>query len=225
MFKKVIHTAGTRFFGGVLIEDVLNMDIVDIQAENVQSLIETAQFNSNTSVVNGAIVINNSYANTELKFKSTDRVMYYTSGSNTAVQPLANNAYYYIANASATQVHLQTNPRILTYTFNGKNDVASDLISIPRHNFVNNDIVVYTTDSGNTAIGGLANNGIYHVVSANSLGVKLAETREGSALSLTPSTVSEEGHHLTITRINIVANSTSSGASTNGHFIVHANEL
>jgi len=84
-------------------------------------------------------------------------------------------------------------------TFNASTDVSSgdDFISIPSNVFQNNDVVKYLVAAGNTAVSGLANNTSYYVVSANSTGVKLSSTLNGSAINLTASGTSETGHSLT----------------------------
>jgi hypothetical protein len=88
--------------------------------------------------------------------------------------------------------------------FNAATDVSSvnetidtDISSNP---FANGDIVRYTTSTSNTVIGGLANNTNYYIVQTSANTVKLSATANG-------------------TPINITANTTSSGASTAGHFL------
>jgi hypothetical protein len=225
MFKKVMHVAGTRFFGGVLLENLQNVDVDYATSNSATSLVEVQQFNTNTDIVSEAIVFDNDYANNMLKFVNGDKVSYFTAASNTAVVPLANNGIYYIANANTTSVKLVTNPRALQYSFNANTDIASNFITLTRHSLANNDVVKYTTADGNTSISGLANNSIYHVVQANTSGVKLSTTRGGSAVAITASSLNENGHTLAITTINIQSNTTASGAATNGHFIAHVNEI
>jgi hypothetical protein len=77
--------------------------------------------------------------------------------------------------------------------------------------------VKYSTAAGNTALSGLANNGQYYVVSANSGGVKLSTSRGGSAANIANG-LTENGHFLAITTINIT-----DGSGT-GHFIAQVNE-
>lgn len=83
--------------------------------------------------------------------------------------------------------------------FNANTEVVSgdDFISIANNVFQNNDIVKYLVAVGNTAVSGLSNNTSYYVVSANSTGVKLSSTLNGSAINLTASSTSEIGHSLT----------------------------
>ena len=225
MFKKVMHTAGTRYFGSVLLETIQQSTISFVESDRVRTLSELVQFNSNTDIIDQRIVFTNEYANGDLKFSNGEKVTYLTATANAVVIPLANNTNYYIANANTTTVQLITNPRVLEYTFNANVDISADFISLPRHMLSNNDVVTYFATTGNTVITELANNGIYHIVDANNSGVKLSATRGGAAISLTPVSTSENGHNLVISVINIQANTTSSGASTNGHFITHVNEI
>lgn len=225
MLKKVLHVSGTRVFGGVLLEETLvtPAEVTNTAIEYLNS--NTLQFNSNTNIVGGAITGDNDYANSVLIFKNGDKVKYTTSTGNTAVTLLANNGTYYVANANTTSIKLTTNPRLLSISFNANTSlVGSNFINIPRHMFSDNDYVKYTTSAGNTAISGLSNNSNYFVVSSNSSGIKLSTSRGGSAVAITPG-LTQNGHNLTITSINIVANSTASGAATNGHFIAHINEI
>jgi hypothetical protein len=88
--------------------------------------------------------------------------------------------------------------------FNAATDVSSvnETIDtdISPNPFANGDIVRYTTSTSNTIGGGLANNTNYYIVQTSANTVKLSATANG-------------------TPINITANTTSSGASTAGHFL------
>ena len=91
-------------------------------------------------------------------------------------------------------------------TFNGNTSVSNtdDFIVITNNVFQNNDTVRYLVATGNTAVSGLSNNLTYYVVSANSTGVKLSSTLNGSAINLTAG-VSETGHSLTGVAISSVS--------------------
>jgi len=92
-----------------------------------------------------------------------------------------------------------SNQSYATRTFNANTGVDStdDFIFFATNPFVNNDLVVYTTDTGNTVISGLTNTGSYYVVSANSTTIKLSTTRGGSPIDITASSTSETGHNIT----------------------------
>lgn len=214
MFKKVMHTAGTRFFGGVVLEDkfVANVAYVD-SAANTFDPVNPDSFNAETEVAGDTItLVAHSFANGM-------KVKYYAHSSNTPLTELGNNNIYYVANTTTNSIKLTSNPRIFTYSFNSNSAVnsTSDFITLTRHNFQNNDIVKYSTAVGNTALSGLANNGQYYVVSANSAGVKLSATRGGSAANVTNG-LTQNGHFLAITTINIT------DGNGIGHFIAQVNE-
>jgi hypothetical protein len=154
-------------------------------------------------------------------------VRYYTASGNTALTELGNNNVYYIANTTTNTVKLITNPRVYSYSFNSNtaisadsvdNPAANDFITLPQHVLQNNEIVKYSTAVGNTAISGLANNGQYYVVSANNKGIKLSAARGGSAINISKG-LTENGHTLTITTINIT-----DGSNEAGHYIAQVNE-
>lgn len=232
IFKKVMHTSGTRVFGSVVLTEEANTILTVAESNTAQTLFERIQFNSNSAITDGAIVFDNDYPNNALIFANGDLVIYEALGGNTAVQPLSNGASYFVVNANTTSIKLATNSRVIQQTFNANTDVinnanlqiANNFILLNRHNFNDNDVVRYITPAGNTAVTGLTNNSVYFIVSANSSGVKLSTTRGGSPVTITAKATSENGHLLSITTINIIANSTNSGASTNGHFITLASE-
>jgi hypothetical protein len=68
------------------------------------------------------------------------------------------------------------------------NSTTDFITTANTNNFANNDRILYTTSTGNTAITGLTNNTSYWVVSANSLGFKLSATRAGANINITSST-------------------------------------
>lgn len=222
MFKKVMHTAGTRFFGGVVLEDKFDANVAYASSSQMTfDPVDADSFNAQSDVSGDTITL------TGHAFANTMKVNYYTSTGNTALTELGNNNVYYVANTTTNTLKLTTNPRIFTYSFNSNTDVsvdsittpaANDFINLTRHNFVNNDIVKYSTAVGNTVLTGLANNGQYHIVQANSAGVKLAATRGAAAINITKS-LSETGHFLTITTINIT-----DGLNESGHSIAQVNE-
>ena len=86
-------------------------------------------------------------------------------------------------------------------TFNANSGVANTTEIITTgsaHGFVNSDIVTYIVATGNTSIGGLANNTSYFVVNAVSAGstLQLSTTSGGAAINITAN-VNETGHTLT----------------------------
>ena len=85
----------------------------------------------------------------------------------------------------------QANGASVAKTFNANTGVVASFVSIPNNPFANGDSLVYTTGTGGTILSGLANNTTYYAVLANSSGSKFASTRNGSALTITASSISE----------------------------------
>jgi hypothetical protein len=85
-----------------------------------------------------------------------------------------------------------------TSNFNANSGVnnTTDFISITNNTFVNNQIVYYYTNTGNTVISGLANATYYYVVNADSTGLKLSASQGGANINLTASATIETGHNL-----------------------------
>ena len=82
-------------------------------------------------------------------------------------------------------------------SFNSNTSVnsTSEFITIPDNLFANGDLVKYHVSPGNTAVTGLVNNTAYWVVSANSSGLKLSTTYNGTAINLTSGST-QTGHYL-----------------------------
>lgn len=99
--------------------------------------------------------------------------------------------------------------------FNAQNSVDTNFITIDSNEFENNQQVLYTTATGNTALTGLVNNTLYYVKNANTSGVKLSSSPGGSEITIT-SGKSEIGHILTLSTnpgasISSVTDKTASG--------------
>lgn len=194
MYQKVMHTAGTKFFGGVLLEDLANVTIETANSLVSSKLLETGQFNAATNVSSNSIFFDNDYANGSLRITSSQKVRYYTDGNgNTAIQPLSNNTYYYAYAANSTSIKLRTNPRALSYTFNSNTDVIAGYANV-RNLFTAGDYVKYTTAAGNTTIAGLANNQNYYVVPVNNgTGFTLSESPVATYTSISNNNVFANG--------------------------------
>jgi len=87
------------------------------------------------------------------------------------------------------------------FSFNANSDVnpAANFIRIAGNKFSNGDVVTYSLDAGgtNTALTSLVPLTNYHVVEANTSGIKLSTTPFGSAIDITTGGVSENGHFFT----------------------------
>lgn len=107
MFKKVMHTAGTKFFGSA---QIIEEDSVTVELSEITTGQEL-QFNSATDVssVNDNIdldVIMISNSTYLAPFANGDQVTYYTATANTIVQGLANNTTYYVISTSGNTIQL-----------------------------------------------------------------------------------------------------------------------
>ncbi len=82
-------------------------------------------------------------------------------------------------------------------SFNALSDVnsGSDFITIQNSFFANDQAVLYKVAYGNTALTNLANNKIYYVTEANTVGIKL-KYANGTLINLTAGSTSENGHSL-----------------------------
>jgi len=113
---------------------------------------------------------------------------------------------------------LVANGASVALTFSSDTAVSNtaDFITV-SHQFANGDSVLYSNTSG-AAIGGLANNTVYYVVAANSSGIKLAATRNGSAIDIT--SVSGGGNHTITGERLYFANGTSGAVDVTNDFYV-----
>jgi len=155
-----------------------------------------AEFNGATAVSNTDDTISTTTANTY--FANGDFVKYYTARDVRAVQGLANNQYYYIRNANTTTVKLSS-------TLTGSIiNVSSSNTSSTGHFLLNDYVVPFRSSNAGVTVTMtqtlLTNNGIYFCVNTVPTEVQLSRSLNG-------------------TTINITANGTSSGATTNGHYL------
>ena len=102
MFKKVMHTAGTKFFGSALIVEESSLPVSLSEISTAQEI----QFNSDITDVSS---VNETIDTGTLNpFANGDLVRYYTDNGNTVVQGLSNNTNYYIVGTTASTVQLST---------------------------------------------------------------------------------------------------------------------
>lgn len=179
----------------------------------------TVQFNANTSVNPGTYFI--SIANNTLS--NNDLVLYRTNDSNTAISGLANNETYFVINANTSGLNVSrirggtaiplipgasssdtghffelANKNVFYARIAANStsiDTVNNFIFVSGNELSDNDIVHYYTDTGNTAITGLANSSTYFVVSANTSGFKLATTYNGTPVPIA-ATANATGHNI-----------------------------
>lgn len=163
-------------------------------------LFQNVSFYSNTSgVANTTEFITTTTAH---GFSNNDRVVYLVPAGNTAVSGLTNATSYYIINANTTAFKLSNTSggTALDLTSDTRNEThvlqRRDFVEIASNILQNTDPVTYSVSTGNTAVTGLTVATKYYAVDANSTGVYLATSPNGSRLTLTPG-VTESGHNLT----------------------------
>ena len=228
MFKKVMHTAGTKFFGSALIveEDSATVELSEIATG------QEVQFNSSGDVSSANESIDTDI--TPNPFANGDLVIYTTDTGNTAV--IANITGAFVTNTGKVTYDFIKIPNNkfknrdyvnVTFTdttcntqqFNSNTNVnanttniqiSNTFITITAHPFANNDSVLYYTASGNTVIGGLTNNEIYYVIQTGTNIFKLTTVpgSTSSIIQLSPSQTAEAGHYL-LRGFNSITNATS----------------
>ena len=221
MFKKVMHMAGTKFFGSALIVEEANVSMMLSEIATSQQV----KFNSATGVNSSAETIDTNIEGRSYVFDALNNVnqttefftltnlpnynpvtlangdlVQYVSNTGNFITNMSNNAFYYVVFANTSGVKLSTTlgGSILNVT----GTLASEKHSLQQYinPFANGDLVLYTTDTGNTAVTGLSNTTSYYVVNTTPNTVKLSLTLNGSP-------------------INITANTTDSGSNTAGHYL------
>jgi hypothetical protein len=100
MFKKVMHTAGTKFFGSALVveEESATLELSEIATG------QEVQFNSAGAVSSVNETIDTGI--TPNPFANGDLVKYTVQLANTVIQGLANNTNYYVVQTATTFVKL-----------------------------------------------------------------------------------------------------------------------
>jgi hypothetical protein len=144
------------------------------------------RLNTSNATINGSITMSSNSIVGRMLFNMWD---------NSASAGIQSGGYYFTATAGGTT------------TFNALTGVANTteyITTTSAHGFVNNDVVTYTTSTGNTALSGLTNNTSYYIVSANSTALQLTSTLGGTAINLTAG-ISETGHTLTRTTQSLVS--------------------
>jgi len=127
------------------------------------------------------------------KFVNTETYVEKINTFNSAIEVDDANDFIY---TSASTIQFNANTEV--------NDV-DEFINITDHTFLDGDYVRYYTDTGNTVIGGLANNTYYYVVSSNTAGIKLSSSFDGVAVDITASATAEDGHNIK-RYLNTIAN-------------------
>ena len=171
---------------------------ITVAANGQQLTINLANNIANTSGVassaNVTVVYNVTANNTSTGSKVSNRGIYTrirVANTLPANTKLSGPWVLGVADAFRLRNVYQANGASVAKTFNANTGVVGSFVSIPNNPFANGDSLVYTTGTGGTILSGLANNTTYYAVLANSSGSKFASTRNGSALTITASSLSE----------------------------------
>lgn len=178
MFKKVMHVAGTKFFGSALIVEEANAALALTSISTAQEV----QFNSNDDVSTANDTIETDIEDVSFKFKVmdvgndtdlislgtnpyyttlplnvNDYLQYTTSEAQTigvgTSSSLSNNAYYYVVLANTTGIKIsetQGGDALNLNTTLLSNTLALHTLTKVINPFANGDLVLYTTS--NTAV-------------------------------------------------------------------------
>lgn len=174
----------------------------------------TAQsFNANTlGVVSNTFIIITS-ANTYFPTVG-QKVLYTVPTGNSALAPLANSTYYWIAFSNSTAVSLAQsqaaayantpvntlNPTTSAFTNQLANTADVILISTANSLFLTGDQLTYGVPTGNTPVAPLTGNTTYYVTFSNTTALAISATSGGSNISFfptSPNTTSTQVHTLT----------------------------
>lgn len=222
MFKKVMHMAGTKFFGSALVVEEAALTMTLSQIATSQQI----QFNAATDVSSSADTIKLDIEARKYEFDALDDVdqeaefftltnlpnynpvklavgdlVQYTSNTGNFIGGMSNNSFYYVIFANTSGVKLSTTKDgavldVNTAALGSEKHALTQLINP----FSDGDAVVYSVDTGNTVVTGLTGGSSYYIVNSTPNTVKLSLTSNGSP-------------------INITANTTTSGANTAGHYL------
>lgn len=157
----------------------------------------SASYNSNidiaNSTVNSAIVFSVGSNTAKVHFAGSSNASANTVAGLIAIgdQILAGNSSIGLQYLQVTALTVASNTTA-NVSFNGNADVSSALnfITVSSNPFVNGDIVVYANAAGNSVVSGLTSGTNYHIVQANSTGLKVSATPFGSEISLTSTAAS-----------------------------------
>lgn len=188
IFKKVMHTAGTRVFGSIVLieDDSAAVDINDV------SIDQNYYFNANSDVSSA----NDTIEFTSQLFANGDIVYYDFETGNTAltVTGFANSI---VVNTGFAQVNA-------AFSTNTGIDSTKDFIYIANNQFKIDDILAYHKD-GSAVVVGLTDGTEYFVVYSNTSGIKLSTIARGSVVNVYSNTTAHS-HYLRSSFIPIANN-------------------
>ena len=150
------------------------------------------------ATVNGALTVNNTAATGNTTVTGFINVSSYGTFAGTVNASALNIG----ANISSSTTQLNIGNSFITdsvsTTFNANSGVANstDTFTFVSNPFSNGDLVIYTTNTGNTSLIGLTTNSVYYVINTTSTTLRLSTTLGGSNVDVTAG-LNETGHNLT----------------------------
>jgi sugar lactone lactonase YvrE len=207
MFKKVMHTAGTKFFGSALIVEEANVALSLTEISTGQEI----QFNSNSSINSTNETINTGALN---PFANGDLVMYTTS--NTVVE--ANVSVTFNSNTGVSNGFISIVDNVIpsghrvkyiptsydnliggiATSFNSNTAVSNGVITLTNNIYENGDAVNYYVSTGNTAVPGLQNAQTYYVSSSSGNNITLSLSPDYVYTDLTNTSLVQVGSYSTL---------------------------
>lgn len=156
-------------------------------------------YNANGTVNASAIIVSTGTTNTTTGYVVVSPQVGNLAAIDTTFSLKGNTTTAVITayvNRSVTANVVGSNTTNYSIIFNAATGVSSaeDTINFLDHPFTNNQVVLYTTPSGNTALGGLSNNTLYYVSNTTNTSFQLSANHSGAALNLTAKGTSENGH-------------------------------
>lgn len=212
MFKKVMHVAGTKFFGSALIVEEANAALALTSISTAQEV----QFNSNDDVSTVNDTIETDIEDVSFKFKVMDvnndsdlislgtnpyyttfplNVNDYLQYTTLEVNPigvgsassLSNNAYYYVVLANTTGIKIsetQGGDALNLNTASLSNTLALHTLTKVINPFADGDLVLYTTS--NTAVeANVSLSFVTNTISSNTISVVNNLFRRGDVVKYT----------------------------------------
>lgn len=204
MFKKVMHTAGTKFFGSALVVEEANVALTLTSISTGEEI----QFNSNSDINNTNETINVGAVN---PFANGDLVLYSLTTGNTTVE--ANVSVTFNSNTSVSNGFISiannvipSNHRVkyiptsydnliegIAISFNSNTAVSNGVITLNNNIFQEGDVVNYYTSTGNTVVRGLQNTQTYYVRSSSGNNITLSLSPDYTYTALTNSSFVQVG--------------------------------
>jgi hypothetical protein len=163
MFKKVMHTAGTKVFGSVVLIEADSVPVnvaedasevrfkfnsnSDIASNSIDVTVprQLVTFNSVSDIVSNTIIVTDNPAAKPNMFSNGDMVLYYTNA--TTLGGLANNTVYYVTDTTTNSIRLTNVSGGAGYTLTATPTYETHYLQRYDTLFANGDVVRYSTNA------------------------------------------------------------------------------